>query len=200
MSELRYNCTDIELLLCDYLDRALPADQNTAFEGHIHSCSACVEMVADCRAAMGFVERCETVEPPAPLLTRILNEIPVAREEQKRRRGFSALIHSWFAPIFRPRFAMGMAMTILSFSMLGKFVGPVKPIKAADLDPIRVVSTIDDKIHRGWNNVVKYYESLRFVYEIQTRLREWSQEQQEEDQGQAKTPQQKSGSEVSGGK
>jgi len=200
MSELRYNCTDIELLLCDHLDGALPTDQKLAFENHIHGCSACAEIVADCRAALGFVGRCETVEPPAPLLTRILNEIPVARQEQKRRRGFSALIHSWFAPIFRPRFAMGMAMTILSFSMLGKFVGPVKPIKASDLDPIRVISTIDDKVHRGWNNVVKYYESLRFVYEIQTRLREWNQEQQEEDRAQAKTPQQKSGSEASGGK
>lgn len=201
MSELRYNCTDIELLLCDYLDGILPADQKAAFEAHAETCSACTEMVADCRSAMAFVERCETVEPPAPLLTRILNEIPVAKQEQKRRRGFSARLHSWFAPVLRPRFAMGMAMTILSFSMLGKFVGPVKPIKASDLDPIRVISTIDDKIHRGWNNVVKYYENLRFVYEIQTRLREW---QQEEDQAQSQSktaaPQEKSGSDASGGK
>lgn len=205
MSEIRYNCTDIELSLCDFLDGALKSEEREAFDSHVNGCPACRELVADCGAAIAFTERCETVEPPPQLLTRILNEIPVAQEERKRRKGLSAWFHSLFAPILQPRFAMGMAMTILSFSMLGKFIGPVKPIRASDLDPVRVIATIDDKMHRAWNNAVKYYENLRFVYEIQSRLREWNQEQQEEEQSRvggkgSAAPQQDSGTKSSGGK
>jgi hypothetical protein len=176
MSELQFNCTDIELLLCDYVDGVLPREQTAAFEQHLPNCPACAEMVRDSKATIGFIERCATVEPPPQLLTRIMHELPVAQKESKKRGWLGRLLE----PILQPRFAMGMAMTILSFSMLGKFVGPVKPIKPEDLNPMSVVATVDNKIHRLWNNAVKYYENLRLVYEIQSRLREWNQEEEQE--------------------
>jgi hypothetical protein len=70
---------------------------------------------------------------------------------------------------------MGMAMTILSLSMLGRFAGiEVRQLNPADLDPARIVMSVEDRIHRGWMAVVKYYENLRLVYEIQTRIQEWT--------------------------
>jgi hypothetical protein len=70
---------------------------------------------------------------------------------------------------------MGMAMTILSLSMLGRFAGiEVRQLNPADLDPAKIVMSIEDRAHRGWLAVVKYYESLRLVYEIQTRIQEWT--------------------------
>ena len=181
---VKYNCTDIELLLCDYVDRTLDRTQREAFEAHTHSCPACAELVADVTGAVDFVERCAVVEPPPELITRIIHELPVVRTEQKVRRGFSAWLAQWLQPVLQPRFAMGMAMTILSFSMLGKFAGPIQPIKPSDLDPVKVWAAVDDRAHRVWNNTVKYYESLKLVYEIQTRLREWNQEEEQEQKGQ----------------
>lgn len=195
MSELHYNCTDVDLLLCDYIDHALTSAQQAAFEEHLHGCASCTEMVSDSQQALSFVERCANVEPPPELLTRIMHELPASQNEQRRVRGFSGLVGKWFRPVLQPRFAMGMAMTILSFSMLGKFVGPVKPIRAADLDPIKIVGTIDDKIHRTWNNAVKYYENLRVVYEIQNRLREWNQEEEQARQAEQQQPAQSSNGE-----
>jgi len=81
----------------------------------------------------------------------------------------------WLRPALQPKFAMGMAMTVLSLSMLGRFAGiQVRQLNPADLDPARIVMNIEDRIYRGWLAVVKYYESLRLVYEIQTRIQEWT--------------------------
>jgi len=37
----------------------------------------------------------------------------------------------------------------------------------------RVWMAVEDRALRTWERTVKYYDSLRVVYEIQTRLREW---------------------------
>lgn len=174
-----YNCTDVELLLCDYVDGTLPGGGKSAFESHVAGCPACAEAVADARLVLEVVERAEIVRPPQELLTRIMHQLPAAQKPLGKQTGFRARLRSLFEPILQPRFAMGMAMTILSFSMLGKFVGPVKTLKPEDLNPMSIVASIDDKAHRAWNGAVKYYENLRLVYEIQTRLHEWNAEEEE---------------------
>ncbi|MCS7314078.1 MAG: hypothetical protein NZ554_01285, partial [Bryobacteraceae bacterium] len=80
-------------------------------------------------------------------------------------------------PFLQPRFAMGMAMTILSFSMLARFagIGP-RQIHPQELNPIRLWQALDDTAHRTWDRARKFYLSLRLVYEIQTQLREWYQQ------------------------
>ena len=83
---------------------------------------------------------------------------------------------------------MGMAMTILSFSMLGRFTAPVKQLKPSDLDPVKVWAAVEDKSHRIWDRTLKYYESLRVVYEIQSRLKDLS-DQEATEKNEAKSEQ-----------
>ncbi len=77
--------------------------------------------------------------------------------------------------VLQPRYVMGMAMTILSFSMLARFAH-IEPrqLRPADLDPVKVWQSIDDRSHRIWDRSMKYYDNLRLVIEIQSRLREWT--------------------------
>ena len=74
---------------------------------------------------------------------------------------------------------MGMAMTVLSLAMLARFahIEP-RPLRASDLDPARVWQSIDDHSHRVWDRTMKYYDNLRLVIEIQSRLKEWSDQEQ----------------------
>lgn len=181
----KLTCGAADALLCDYLDGTLGADDRTGVEYHIATCAPCADLVADMKEAMSFMERAAIVEPPQELITKILFERPRAAKPAASGSWLGRTFGRWFEPILRPRFAMGMAMTILSFSMLGKFVAPVRQLRPADLDPVKIWSTLDDKAHRAWNSGVKYYENLRVVYEIQTRLREWSQEEDAERQRQA---------------
>lgn len=175
------NCAELEILLCDYVDGTLAADQKSELETHLAQCAACAELARDVRAAVGFIERVPEVEPPPELLTRIVFELPAAHQARpKKSRGVRRLLHDWVQPVLQPRFAMGFAMTILSFSLLARFAG-IRPrqLTLEDLRPANVWRAIDDGAYRAWQRTVKFYENLRLVYEIQTQLRDWTQSSQE---------------------
>jgi hypothetical protein len=176
-------CTDLEALLCDYVDGTLTPLERATVELHLAGCEDCRLLMEDARAAVGFMERCAAPEPPPALVNGILFELR-NRTAAANRRGASWWAKRLLEPVLQPRFAMGMAMTILSFSMLGRFAGiPVRQLKASDLEPAKVWQALDDKLHRSWERAVKYYENLRLVYEIQSTLSDWS------DNGDAAAPQ-----------
>ncbi len=187
-------CAELEILLADYVDGTLHTAQRSALEAHAAECEACAEFVRDVTGSSAFMGRVSAAEPPAELVTRILFAIPRAAEVQRDEKspGLWQSIRNWFEPVLQPRFAMGMAMTILSFSMLAQMSGiQVRQFKAADLDPVRVWATLDAQAHRGWERAVKYYENLKLVYEVQNRLKEWSDQDEEERKAQpAGLPQQ----------
>jgi hypothetical protein len=169
-------CAELEQLICDYVDGTLTADRKAEVERHLEACPGCAEVARDCAAAVAFMERAADVEPPPELITRILFDAPWNRKAPVKARGWLSKL---FAPIVQPRFVMGMAMTILSFSILSKFV-PMQQLRAADLRPSEVWASLDDRAHRTWARSVKFYENLKVVYQIQTLLRDW--QQQAEDQ------------------
>ena len=171
-------CLDIEVLLADYVDGTLPQSDRERVDAHLSTCAACAELARDITGAMEFVARAEAVEPPRELVNRILFEVSsgpsrAAVKPPLVRRLFGKTVGGWLEPVVQPRFAMGMAMTMLSFAMLGRQARQLKP---ADLDPVKVWNSAENRVLRTWDRGVKYYESLRFVFEIQSKLSEWSEE------------------------
>jgi hypothetical protein len=172
------NCAEIEILICDYVDGTLPAAQKAELERHLAACPACAELARDSVAAIAFIERAADVEPPPELITRILFDAPWSKGKQKSRwREWAAALLS---PILHPKFAMGMAMTILSLSMLARFVAPVRQLRPADLKPSEVWNGIATRAEYTWGRTIKFYENLKIVYQIQTTLKEWQQQTQEQ--------------------
>jgi hypothetical protein len=53
------------------------------------------------------------------------------------------------------------------------------------MDPKKIWAVLDDRVNRTWARSVKFYEDIKFVYEIQTRLRDWTDQQEEEDRNAA---------------
>jgi hypothetical protein len=185
-------CAEFEIILCDYLDGSLDSARNQTVEAHIQECGACAEFARDAGAAVAFMERAAEITPPPELLTRIAFGIPSGRAAAADRK--SGFFKKWLQPVLQPRWAMGMAMTILSFSMIGRFAGiEVRQLNPSDLNPVKVWSAADDKLHRAWQRTVKYYDSLRVVYEVQSRLKEWTDQEEEEKRAQT-AGQQTSGS------
>ena len=179
------NCAELDILICDYVDGALNSTARAAVESHLAGCGSCQALVDDSRAVLSFLEGVPAVEPPPQLITRIINEVPAAegrsalggRPKGAMSGGVGGWLRGWMRPMMQPRLAMGMAMTILSFSMLGRFTAPVKQLRPSDLDPVKVWAAVEDKSHRVWDRTLKYYESLRVVYEIQSRLKDLSDQE-----------------------
>lgn len=171
-------CTELESLLCDYVDGTLTASERATVELHLEGCQECRLLVEDSRAALAFMSTAADPEPPPALVNSILHEARTGKASPVRRSGAASWLGRLFEPILQPKFAMGMAMTILSFSMLGRLTGAeIRRLTPQDLEPARVWATLEDKAYRTWDRAKKYYESLRVVYEVQQTLNDWSESQ-----------------------
>jgi hypothetical protein len=164
------NCAEIEILICEYVDGTLAPAGRAEVERHLSGCPTCAEMARDAAAAVQFMGRAAEVEPPPELLSGILFHSPW----RKYKAGW------WWKPfnaLLQPKFAMSMALTILSISMVVPKV--VRPLEPKDLAPAQVWGAIEDRAYRLWARTQKFYDNLKFVYQIQTTLREWQQRSQE---------------------
>src|SRR5215510_9274376 len=171
-------CAELESLICDYVDGALAAEQMAVVKRHLAECPACAELARDSAAAVAFIDSAADVEPPPELITKILFDAPW-HKPKSARAGVSGWLSRVFRPIIQPRLVMGACMTVLSFSMLWKYV-PMRQLKPSDVSPAALWATIDDGAHRAWARSVKYYENLKVVYQIQMLLREWQQQEDEQ--------------------
>ncbi|HSW49006.1 MAG TPA: zf-HC2 domain-containing protein [Bryobacteraceae bacterium] len=189
------NCAELETLLCDYVDGIVARARKAEIERHLADCAACAEMARAAAVVTSLSERAERVEPPQELVTRILFDLAANREKAaQKRRGPLAMLGNLLGPALQPRFAMGMAMTILSLAMLARAARiDVRQLSMSDLDPVRIWQGIDNRTHRAWTRAVKFYESLRFVYEIRSRLSELTA--RDEDTSETALPSAQSGAE-----
>jgi hypothetical protein len=172
------SCADIELLICDYVDGTLPAAQKAEVERHLAECPACAELAQDSAAAVGFIARAEEVAPPPELVTKILFEAPW-RKNKSAVEGLRGRLAAWLRPVLQPKFVMGAAMTILSFSLLSRST-PFHKLDKSDLEPKKVWVGLENRVMDAWDRTVKFYDNLKFVYQIQTTLREWQQQDEEQ--------------------
>lgn len=172
------NCAELEILICDYVDGTLPPPERVEVESHLAGCPGCAELARDAAAGAAFLKRVADVEPPPELITRILFDAPWSKKAKPSagRRWLAAAL----SPILQPRFAMGMAMTILSLAMLAQFVAPLRQPKMSDLEPKKVWADVEGRAYRTWARTVKFYDNLKFVYQIRTTLRDWQQQNTEQ--------------------
>ena len=169
------NCTDLEALLADYLDGTLAIAERATLEQHASACPSCREFMRDVSVGMHLLQSAPEVELPPELVTRIAYQAPTARLRHPLDKPgiLSRAAARWLQPLLQPKLAMGMAMTVLSFAMLQRCTGiQVQHIQAADLSTVRIWYGVEDEAIRAKDRAVKYYENIRLVYEIESRLKD----------------------------
>ena len=167
-------CAEFEVLITDYIDGTLPASERAAVESHLAGCAGCRALAEDIGSAVRILAQAKPVEPPADLITRISFLAPAGRVRapHEEQGWWSRWASQWIQPILQPRLVMSMAMTILSFAMLERCTGvKVQHVQTADLNPVRIWDGVENKTLRLRDRAVKYYENLRWVYEIEVELR-----------------------------
>ena len=98
-------CAEFEILLSDYVDETLTAEQRLALEQHTETCGACRQLLQDVGQAVSFIERVEPVEPPPDLITRIVYHAPGGRlRDPHEPRGF---ISRWFGSLVQTTLQLG---------------------------------------------------------------------------------------------
>jgi hypothetical protein len=187
-------------MLMDALDGTLPPEDQATFDLHLLGCSACSGMLADAKRGTAWLEmlRDPRPEPSAELLERILAQtsgaaasaiadetlpavaapntllgqpamvpLQVAQASAKVlpfRSRVACNIRNLGHTMLQPRLAMTAAMAFFSVALTLNLVG----VRLSD------ISLRPSSIKRGFAqanaHVVRYYDNLRVVYELESRV------------------------------
>ena len=172
------NCADVEILICDYVDGTLAPAAKAEVERHLAECAPCAELAGDAAEAVEFIGRAAVVEPPQELISQILFDQPWRKQRGSR-------LSTRFHALLQPRFAMGMALTVLSVAMI---MPKMRNFQPSDLSPAAVWAGIEGRADRLWARTQKYYDNLKFIYQIRATLRDWQQRVQETSEAGASAP------------
>ena len=176
-------CAEFDALLIDAVDATLTGVRLERFQAHARVCAVCGPLFAEADAGRRWLKSLAEVEPPSNLMHNIL--VATTGHESKRVAGrttgdgsWTDALMGWLRPVFapvasmsrQPRFAMSFGMAFFSLSISLSLAGvKVSDVKHVDLRPNAIKRTYYETTGR----VVKYYENIRFVYEIESRVREF---------------------------
>jgi hypothetical protein len=186
-------CAEFEALLNEVLDNevandalegGLSAARKQSFEAHRRACGICGPLFADVQAGQRWLLALEPVEPPVHLVHNILaatsgvlSTRTLTASADGRTTPFAERLRerwdSLFAPLTafvrQPRFVMSFGMIFFSFSLAMNAAG----VKASDVARVDLrPSALRHAYNEAQIKVVKYYDNIRFVYEIESKLRE----------------------------
>jgi len=204
-------CSHFEALLSEAIDGQLTGASQQSFEAHSRVCPVCGPLLADAVAGQQWLKSLEDVEAPEHLVLNILAattgissarlQVPAALAaktpwSERIRERWDSLVTPAFAFVRQPRFAMSFGMIFFSFSLILSAAG-VKPSDIAQID-LRP-SAIRRTYYSTQSRVVKFYENIRFVYEIESRVREFKRATRPAEPGPEKpAPERKNNNNTSG--
>jgi Putative zinc-finger len=179
-------CGQWETLLADALDGQLKPEDETTFAEHMTGCKACTALFEEARRGREWLEFLSPEpEVPAGLLDKILAQtgpgqvagygliaggakvLPMPPAWQ--RPGFTGKILRFAEPRLLMTAAMAFFSLALTLNLTGVRLGM---LRMADLRPTAVRSFMERRLTMASVPIIRYYDHLRFVYEVESRMRE----------------------------
>ncbi len=181
-------CGEWETLLADALDGLLKPEEETRFLAHKAGCPACAALYEAARKGREWLEFLSPEpEPPEWLLEKILattgpghtvSGLPVPAA--------AGMVPAFVPPVWQqpgffarlrlsvqPRLLMTAAMAFFSIALTLNLAGVrLSNLRLADLRPRAVRSYMERQLTMASVPIVRYYDHLRFVYEVEARMRE----------------------------
>jgi len=180
----RMHCAEFDALLSQAIDGTLAGERLATFETHGRDCKLCGPLLQEADAGRTWLKSMAEVEPPDDLVTNILLRTSGVLT---RQRAGQRVTTSWtdrvgelasaiFSPVVavarQPRFAMSFGMAFFTLSVTLSLAGvKLSDLRHLDLRP----SAVRRNYYETQGRVVKYYENIRFVYEIESRVRQFKQ-------------------------
>jgi hypothetical protein len=182
-------CGAWETLLTDALDGLLRPEDEATFTSHKAICPACTALYEEARKGREWLEFLSP-EPEAPegLLERILAHTGpghAARGPLPAMAG-SGSVPAFVVPVWQqtgffarmryavqPRLVMTAAMAFFSIALTLSLTGVrLTTLRLADLRPRAVRSYMERQLNMASVPIVRYYDHLRFVYEVESKVRQ----------------------------
>jgi len=162
-------CVEFEALLSKALDSHLAGPKLESFQAHARICPVCGPLLAEAEAGRIWLKSLDELEPPADLVRNIIVATSGIRPSLWQRF-MSSVVLPTVAVSRQPRFAMSFGMAFFSLSLTLSLAGVrIGDLRHIDLRP----SAIKRAYYQTTAKVTRYYENIRLVYEVESRVREF---------------------------
>ncbi len=187
-----------ETLLADALDGLLRPEDEVTFSSHMAVCASCTALFEEARRGREWLEFLSP-EPEVPegLLDKILAQTgPGHTSEYKLATAGNVVpmaIPAWQRPgmmgrirrFAEPRLLMTAAMAFFSIALTLNMTGvKLTDFRLSNLRPTAVRSFMERRLTMASTPIIRYYDHLRLVYEVESRMREIRQNNQGKQQQQ----------------
>jgi hypothetical protein len=175
-------CEEWEILLTEALDGLLPRAERAAFDSHGAECAVCGQLLKQAKQGqewLSFLE--DEPEVPTDLVERIVGKTsgsvaggPLAVA------GVGAIpapVHVLGLPVRRTmwdtRMMMTAAMAFFSIALTLNLAGVrLTHLRLSDLTPASLEMNLTRQFYGAKSSVVRYYDNLRLVYEVESKMRD----------------------------
>jgi hypothetical protein len=174
-------CDDWEAMLTDALDGQLAARERAAFDAHAQGCAGCSDQLAHAKQGQEWLLYLHSEpEIPAGLVSRILDKtagagaipIPVIAGVPQGAGAAAAAI-PWRRSFQETRLLMTVAMAFFSIAMTLNMAGvKLTSLRLADLRPATIGNSLSRQFYATRAQISKFYNNARFVYELESKMRE----------------------------
>jgi hypothetical protein len=183
-----------ETLLADALDGLLKPGDEATFTAHMAVCPACTALCEDARRGREWLEFLSPEpEVPAGLLDKILAQTGPGQVEGYgliptgagvlpmqpgfnpawKRPGLLSLVAAQARRFAEPRLVMTAAMAFFTIALTLNLTGVrLNSLRLADLRPTAVRSFMERRLTTASTPIIRYYDHLRFVYEVESTMRQ----------------------------
>ena len=197
-------CGQWETLLADALDGLLHPEDEPTFTAHMAGCKACAALFDESRRGREWLEFLSPEpEVPAGLLDKILAQtgpgqvagfglaagaagvlpVPQLRKQAVptwQQPGFMGQIRRFAEPRLLMTAAMAFFSIALTLNLTGVRLGE---LRMANFRPAAIRSFMERRIMTASVPIVRYYDHLRYVYEVESRMRELRRSTEGDNQG-----------------
>ena len=181
-------CGHWETLLADALDGLLKPEDEATFTSHMASCQACTALFEEARRGREWLDFLDA-EPEVPegLLEKILAHTgPGQSTEAEWIAGGAAILPNTMVPAWQrpgfmgfvrrfaePRLLMTAAMAFFSITVTLNMTGvKLTALHVSDLRPTAIRAYMERQFTVASVPIIRYYDHLRFVYEVESKMRE----------------------------
>lgn len=172
-------CAEFEVLLAEAVEGLLDEGRMQNFRSHADTCAVCAAAFAEATTGYQWMRSLEPLDPPVHLVHNILAVTtgvePASTPAQVRvSQTWPQRIQAWLRPVLtpmlRPRFGATFAMAFFSVTLMLNLAGV--DLRQIDWRPNTWRGQAEHTFYSARTRVVRYYDSMRVVYEFQARARE----------------------------
>jgi hypothetical protein len=188
-----------ETLLADALDGLLRPEDEAIFAAHMAVCPFCTALFEESQRGRQWLEFLSPEpEVPAGLLDKILAQtgpgqvagyglvpgsgdvLPMPQPWQ--HPGFMGRVVQQARRFAEPRLLMTAAMAFFSIALTLNLTDVhLSSLRLSDLRPTALRSFMERRVTMASTPIIRYYDHLRFVYEVETRMREMRRTSESDD-------------------